>query len=95
MLPLTAFRTLYVAAKSSPAQEKNKKRDYYGKRLWPSSKKLQDEHYIELNMPGVNLTGMRTVITGNQSTSWSIEHSDSYDLNTISDIVSLSIPIFN
>jgi len=96
-LPYECFpcRTLYVAAKSSPGQQKNKQRDYYGKRLWPLSKKVQDERYIELDMPGVNLTGMRTVIAGKQSTSWSLEHGDSHDLNTISDIVSLSIPIFN
>lgn len=94
MLSLTAFRTLYVPAKSSPRQQKNKQSNSYRNRLWPSSKKLQDERYVELNVPGATLTGMRTVIAGDQSISWPIEHGDSQDLDANSDVVSLAYPDF-
>ena len=91
MLSLTAFRTLYVSAKASQGQQKNKANYSYRKRLWPSSKKLQDERYIELNVPGATLTGMRTVIAGNQNISWPIDRGDSEDLGTNSDDVSFAI----
>ena len=91
MLSLTAIRTLYVPAKKS--QEQQKKRTSYSrhKHLWPSSKKLQDESYLQLDMPRATLTGVRAVISTNQSTSWPTEHEDSQDLDTHSDDVSLSI----
>lgn len=91
MLSLTAFRTLYVSTKNSQRQEKNMTSYSHRKRLWPSSKKLQDERYVELNVPGVTLTGMRTVIAGDKSISWPMEYGDSQDLNAHSDDVSLSI----
>ncbi len=91
MLSLTALRTLYAPAKNSQEQQKNKTSYSRRKYLWPSSKRLQDEPYIQIDMPGATLTGMSAVIRSNQSTSWPIEHEDSQDLNPHSDNVSLSI----
>jgi len=91
MLSLTAFRALYVAAKTSPGQQKNKTSYSSRKRLWSSSKKLQDERYIELSVPRTTLTGMHTVIAGNQSISWPIEHGDHNDFDKHSDVVSLAV----
>ena len=91
MLSLTAVRTLYVPAKKYQDQQKNKTSYSRSKHLWPSSKKLRDEPYIQLDMPRATLTGMRTVISSNQSTSWPIDHEDSQDLDPHSDDVSLSI----
>ena len=81
MLSLTALRTLYVPAKKTQKQQKNKTSCSARKHLWPSSKKLQDEPYIQLDMPSATLTGMRTVIYSNQSDSWPIKHEDSQDLD--------------
>ena len=91
MLSLTAVRTLYVPAKNSQGQQKHKTSYSHRKRLWPSSKSLQDERYIELSVPRATLTGMRTVIPGTQSISWPIEHGDSQDLDAHCDDVSLAI----
>ena len=91
MLSLTALRTLYVSAKRTQEQQRNKKIYSSRKHLWPSSKKLQDEPYIQLDMPSATLTGMRTLIASNQSTSWPTKHEDSQDLDPRFDNVSLSI----
>ena len=91
MLSLTALRTLYVSAKKTQEQQKNKTSYSARKHLWPSSKKLQDEPYIQLDMPSATLTGIRAVISSNQSDSWSTKHEDSQDLGSPSDDVSFSI----
>ena len=69
MLSLTAARTVYVSTKTSQKQERDKRSYSNPKRLWPSSKKLQDERYIELNVPRATLTGMRTVISSTKGIS--------------------------
>ena len=79
MLSLTAVRTLYVPAKKTQEQQRNKMGNSLRKHLWPSSKKLQDEPYIQLDMPGATFTGMRAVLSSNVSTSWPLEHEDSQD----------------
>ena len=91
MLSLTALRTLYVSAKKTQEQQKNKTSYSTRKRLWPSSKKLQDEPYIQVDLPNATLTGMRNVISSNRSDSWPIKHEDSQDSDPHSDNVSLSI----
>ena len=67
MLSMTAFRTLYISAKSAHEQQRNKTNYAYGKRLWPSSKKLQDERYKELNGPGYSSTGLPTIVDNSKS----------------------------
>ena len=88
MLSLTALRTLYVSAKRTQEQQRNKKIYSTRKYLWPSSKKLQDEPYIQLDMPSTTLTGMRTLIASNQSMSRPTKHEDGQDLDPHSDNVS-------
>lgn len=91
MLSLTALRTLYVSAKRTQEQQRNKIGYSTRKRFWPSSKKLQDEPYIQLDMPNTALTGMRTLVVSNQSTSWPTKHEDGQDLDPHFDKVSFSI----
>ena len=90
MLSLTALRTLYVSAKRTPEKQKNKTSYSTRKHLWPSSKKLQDGPYIQIDMLSATLTGMRTIISSNQNTSWSKKHEESQDLDPHSDDVSFA-----
>ena len=91
MLSLTALRTLYVPAKKSQQQQKNKTSYSHRKHLWPSSKMLQHESYIRLGMPRATLTDVRAVVPTNHSISWPREHEHGQDLDTHSDDVSLSV----